>query len=329
MATETGTLTKTYLLVSELSLPRVDPIFLIAEHQSLAEGTKVGYLRVMRDYLESGGDLLDAEALASYAAGLSQSGQAAMKAAVKLWVDRMTFVINNRELDWMRRVDDPLRLDAFVNAFLRKLKALTVAIRSPEIKGSQTHIWLARTQVRGLYIATEEIGGIEGQRDRVALGLMLAAGLRRQEAVELEFKQIKLQPVGERIRTVLAVKGKGAKRRTVPVSDKFAAILDGWGAEIGAEGRVLRALGRERVVKKSISAVAVFQMVRRYGKRIGVPELACHDLRRTYAQLGYQAGVAATQVSILLGHANLATTQRYLNLDVDLEATSSDFIPWG
>jgi len=68
--------------------------------------------------------------------------------------------------------------------------------------------------------------------------------------------------------------------------------------------------------------------VRKHGALIGQPALAPHDLRRTYAQLGYQAGVPLTQISRLLGHASLTTTQRYLNLDLDLDVTVSDFIPF-
>jgi integrase len=64
------------------------------------------------------------------------------------------------------------------------------------------------------------------------------------------------------------------------------------------------------------------------GKMIGKPELQPHDLRRTYAQLGYEAGVPVTQISRLLGHASIATTQRYLNLALDLQVTASDFVPF-
>jgi site-specific recombinase XerC len=60
---------------------------------------------------------------------------------------------------------------------------------------------------------------------------------------------------------------------------------------------------------------------------IGLPELAAHDLRRTYAQLGFDAGVPTTQMSKPLGHSSVETTQRYLNLDLDLEVTASDFVP--
>jgi site-specific recombinase XerD len=39
-------------------------------------------------------------------------------------------------------------------------------------------------------------------------------------------------------------------------------------------------------------------------------------------------GIPITQISKLLGHSSIATTQRYLNLSLDLETTVSDFVPF-
>ena len=88
-----------------------------------------------------------------------------------------------------------------------------------------------------------------------------------------------------------------------------------------------------RRLGERISQVGIFDIVRKRGRLIGFdgetrPELAAHDLRRTYAQLGFEAGVPITQISKLLGHSNIAITQRYLNLELDLETTISDFIPF-
>jgi integrase len=136
------------------------------------------------------------------------------------------------------------------------------------------------------------------------------------------------------MRAVLVVKGKGSKTREVPISDTLAGHLDAWGRHVGTRGKIVRSLSRaatpvgERAIGASMSAVGLFQLVQRYGKGIGKPELAPHDLRRTYAQLGFEAGVPITQISRLLGHASIATTQAYLNLELDLAATASDFIPW-
>ena len=79
-------------------------------------------------------------------------------------------------------------------------------------------------------------------------------------------------------------------------------------------------------IGETLSDVGLFQIVREYGGLIGRPELAPHDLRRTYAQIGYENGVPITQLSKLLGHSSVATTQRYLNLDLNLEVTASDFV---
>jgi len=61
----------------------------VIERSSLADGTKRKYAAALARYLEDGGDLFDAGALADYADGLSESGKAQLKAAVKLYSDAM------------------------------------------------------------------------------------------------------------------------------------------------------------------------------------------------------------------------------------------------
>ena len=168
---------------------------------------------------------------------------------------------------------------------------------------------------------------IIGRRDWVVLALLVGAGLRREELIHLRFEDIQEQHTKDsQSRMVLNVRGKGAKERVVPMSDKLARGLFTW-QETAAAGLIARSLGRKKELGESFPAIGVFYIVRKYGKIIGSPELAPHDLRRTYAQLGYNAGVPITQISTLLGHASVATTQRYLNLELDLAQTVSDFIP--
>jgi integrase len=128
------------------------------------------------------------------------------------------------------------------------------------------------------------------------------------------------------MRTVIEVTGKGNKSRVIPIQDKLATHLQEW-KDITGGGTIARSLGRKQELGESMSAVAVFHLVNKYGKQIGMDKLAPHDLRRTFAQLGYEAGVPLTQISTLLGHSSVATTQRYLDLSLDLESTASDFIP--
>jgi integrase/recombinase XerC len=216
---------------------------------------------------------------------------------------------------------------AAVQATVYRAEALQGAIDTRQPKGTKAHTWLSQKQVKELLDTCGD--DIVGQRDRLALGLLVAAGLRRSEAVNLTFADVKLQPNGDRMRTVLQVRGKGAKDRVVPISDKLANAIDQWAATLGeSEGRILRSLGRNRKPGDSMTTTALYHLVQKRGDKIGKPDLQPHDLRRTYAQLGYEAGVPITQISRLLGHASIETTQRYLNLDLDLDSTVSDFIPF-
>ena len=80
-------------------------------------------------------------------------------------------------------------------------------------------------------------------------------------------------------------------------------------------------------IGESLSDVATFYILQKHGAEISIPELAPHDLRRTFAQIGYDAGVPITQISVLLGHSLVETTQRYLNLELALDVMASDFVP--
>ena len=55
----------------------------------------------------------------------------------------------------------------------------------------------------------------------------------------------------------------------------------------------------------------------------GIPQNLC----RTFAQIGYESGVPIIQINKQLGHSSNTTTQRYLNMDLDLITKISDFIP--
>jgi len=55
-----------------------------------------------------------------------------------------------------------------------------------------------------------------------------------------------------------------------------------------------------------------------------VPKLAPHDLRRTCAKLCRTAGGDLEQIQLLLGHASIATTERYLGSRLDLTNAVND-----
>jgi integrase len=70
----------------------------------------------------------------------------------------------------------------------------------------------------------------------------------------------------------------------------------------------------------------VWQMLRRYTAEVGVPGIAPHDLRRTCAKLCRAAGGELEQIQLLLGHASVQTTERYLGTKQDLAHAPNDAI---
>jgi integrase len=292
-----------------------DPLAVI-EGANLADSTRRMYVKALEPYLAAGHRITDVDALMVYAGGLSNSRRMHLKSAVSTWA---------REV--CERLESTITPATWIetHATMDRLQSLARQIKVKPSRGHKTHTWLSARQVRELMASCGE--DLQGLRDRVVLGLMVGAGLRRAELVSLTWEHVKWQPCGERMRTVLEVTGKGNKTRTVPISDRLAGILDAWGSKTGKEGRVVRSLGMAQEIGDSLSTPQVFNIVRAHGAEIGMPRLACHDLRRSFARLGYDAGIDIGQISILLGHASIATTQIYLGIRVDLSMTVSDFVP--
>lgn len=297
--------------------PATDSILaMIESNPKLQPSTKAKYKKAISKYLATGNSLTDSEAVADYAAKLPTSTQKFLSAAITIWGD--TIALKAKAGATPENV-------AAVQATVYRIEALKKAIQVKAGKGQKAHTWLTKDEVKRLIEACNT-RTIQGKRDKVVLGLLVGAGLRREELSTLTFEDVILQPVAGKSRTVLNVRGKGAKDRVVPINDNLATALDEWKAIVGP-GPIARSISKGGAIGESLSAIGIFHIVRQAGTAIGKPELAPHDLRRTYAQLGYEAETPITQISKLLGHASVSTTQKYLNLDLDLRTTASDFIP--
>jgi len=114
----------------------------------------------------------------------------------------------------------------------------------------------------------------------------------------------------------------------VPVPLWVKRMLDRWLAEAEiAEGplfRTLRKGDRLGPAEKPISEDLIYTLVRRAGAAIGHPDLTPHDLRRTCAKLCRKAGGDLEQIQLLLGHASIQTTERYLGTKQDLVQAVND-----
>jgi len=94
-----------------------------------------------------------------------------------------------------------------------------------------------------------------------------------------------------------------------------------------AEGYVFRPVNRgDRVTGDAFSEKVIWQMLRQYATAAGVPGIAPHDCRRSCAKLCRAAGGELEQIQLLLGHASVQTTERYLGTRQDLVHAPNDAI---
>lgn len=297
------------------SSPTID--FSAIERADLQPSTRDKYTRAIDNMMQSGVDPFDFPALSAYADSLSQSSRGFLKAALKIMTDG--------ELTRIQAQATPDNINA-IQALVARLEALAKAIPIHDEKGTKTHIWLSRQQVEQI-TSLPDLATTRGLRDYIVLATLLGAGIRREEMTSLTFSDLLQQPTGGGMRDVLRIQhGKGDKRRTIPISARLARHLKEW-HRLAGDGFVARAVNKAGKINGSLSTQAVYDIVAKYGAMIGVPELQPHDCRRTFARLGYDAGVRIEQISLTLGHEDIETTMDYLGIDLDLVSPISDFIP--
>jgi site-specific recombinase XerD len=104
--------------------------------------------------------------------------------------------------------------------------------------------------------------------------------------------------------------------------------IDAWTvAAVVSEGHVFRPVIRgDQMQGECLSEKVVWQLLRPHATVAGVPGIAPHDLRRTTAKLCRAAGGELEQIQLLLGHASVQTTERYLGTKQDLVHAPNDGI---
>ena len=94
-----------------------------------------------------------------------------------------------------------------------------------------------------------------------------------------------------------------------------------------AEGHVFRSVNRaDHITGGGLGGKVVWQLIKPYAEAACVPVIAPHDLRRTCAKLCRAGGGELEQIQLLLGHASVQTTERYLGTKQDLVHAPNDAI---
>jgi integrase/recombinase XerD len=151
------------------------------------------------------------------------------------------------------------------------------------------------------------------QRDKLAILLMLYAGLRRSEAVKVDWRHIDLGNG-----TLTIVLGKGRKSRAIPLHVRLALALSAVppSERRGPVLRVLRASEADRGKRRHISDKTLMHTFDRWLKDDYRIEISPHMLRHSFAIELLRAGADLRSIQLMLGHSSLATTERYLALDL-------------
>lgn len=172
------------------------------------------------------------------------------------------------------------------------------------------------------YLSVEEVDRLLGQpdvstprglRDRALIELLYATGMRASELVGLRAADVNLEA------SYLTCTGKGEKQRIVPVGDEAAD----WVRRYLRDGRPVL-LGRRTTPRLFVNArgggagltrVGFWKILKAYARRAGLTgAISPHVLRHSFATHLLDRGADLRAIQMMLGHADLSTTQIYTHV---------------
>ncbi len=200
---------------------------------------------------------------------------------------------------------------------------------------------LSETEVEALLAAARARPGAAGARLVALLELLYATGLRVSELVALPAAAAARDP------RVLIVTGKGGKERMVPLSEPARDALKRYRAAAGKRGRgaspeapaapaapVAQAPGKwlfpSRGAAGHLTRQRVAQLLKELAVAAGIDpaKVSPHVLRHAFASHLLDHGADLRAVQMMLGHADISTTQIYTHvLDARLKALVRDRHP--
>jgi integrase/recombinase XerD len=183
-----------------------------------------------------------------------------------------------------------------------RLQSAKQALRVPKT--------LSEAQVEAL-LAAPDTETTLGLRDRTMMELLYASGLRVSELVLLKSVHVGLNE------GVLRITGKGAKERLVPFGDEAHGWLTRYMAQ--ARGLLLKGQASDMLfitVRSSHMTRQMFwNLVKKYALKADIhAPLSPHTLRHAFATHLLNHGADLRAVQLLLGHADLSTTQIYTHV---------------
>ena len=150
-----------------------------------------------------------------------------------------------------------------------------------------------------------------GGRDRAMLQLLYATGLRVSELVSVKRNHLNME-LG-----VVRATGKGGKQRLVPVGKEALAAVQSYLEN--DRSRILKGKNSEYLFVTArgslLTRQAFWNLLRRYGLQAGIArKLSPHVVRHSFATHLLERGADLRSLQIMLGHADISTTQIYTHV---------------
>jgi len=162
-----------------------------------------------------------------------------------------------------------------------------------------------------LLLEQPDPSGNMGLRDRAMLELLYATGLRVSELTGLKLANINLE--AGYVRTI----GKGSKERMVPMGEKARQALktyiyDARPGLLGGRNSSTLFISSRR---KQMSRQGFWKIIVKYGIMAGIRKrITPHSLRHSFASHLLEGGADLRSVQVMLGHADISTTQIYTHV---------------
>ena len=162
-------------------------------------------------------------------------------------------------------------------------------------------------------IAQPDVATARGLRDRALIELLYATGMRVSELIGLRPADVNLDA------SYLTCTGKGDKQRIIPIGDQAARwvgeyLRGGRGALLGKRTSA-RLFVNARGGGPGLTRVGFWKILKGYARQAGLQaSISPHTLRHSFATHLLERGADLRAIQMMLGHADLSTTQIYTHV---------------
>lgn len=248
---------------------------------------------------------------ASAGGSFSKATVAAWKS--KLEADGYAAATINQRLSAVRK----LATEAADNNMMDATAAAAIGrVRGAARHGVRAGNWLTHQQTQAV-LNSPDVETLAGARDRALLAILFGCGLRRSEAAALNMAHVQQR---EGRWCIVDLIGKHGRVRTVPMPAWVKVAIDRWTDAAGiTAGRVIRAVNKAGAVwGEGVTPKVIRQIVIAHSAGESGGHFSAHDCRRTFAKLCRAADGELEQIQLLLGHASIQTTERYLGSTLEI-----------